>query len=508
MKALIDYIEGLEIGQGRHAGEKFKLLPWESRFLKHGFSTPGDAALSIARGNGKTTFFAAIASACVAPGGPLNEPMAESLIVASSFDQGTIAFRHVLQFLRPSIRKYGKRFRIQDSANRATIQDRETGAMLRVLGSDPSRMHGAAPRILLLDEIARWPDPDSMLSALKTSRGKIPDSKALLIGTRAASPLHPFERALCSPAGYSQVHAAPLEKSAFQVATWKMANPGWAFFPDLQKIIREEAADAKRDATALASFRGLRLNQGVSDVVQSRLLDEGVWEAEEVDKGSWRRGEPYTLGLDLGQNSAMSGAAAYGLQSGTLDAFAVFPHTPSLGERGLKDGVGKLYVTMNNHGDLLLAGDRVSDVAALLRECVKRWGKPEAVVCDRWREAELRQTLDAVDFPRCDLIVRGQGFLDGSADVRAFRKALLTGKVHPCKSLLMRSAMNEARVVGDPAGNWKLSKGAQGGRRMNARDDAAAAGILAVSQGARLMDPESGSTPSKGGVILGTVKRA
>ena len=50
---------------------------------------------------------------------------------------------------------------------------------------------------------------------------------------------------------------------------------------------------------------------------------------------------------------------------------------------------------------------------------------------------------------------------------------------------LLTHAMGEARTVSDPAGNAKLSKGAQGGRRHRARDDAAAAAILAVASGLR-----------------------
>ena len=48
--------------------------------------------------------------------------------------------------------------------------------------------------------------------------------------------------------------------------------------------------------------------------------------------------------------------------------------------------------------------------------------------------------------------------------------------------------MAEARTISDPAGNAKLSKGSQGGRRVRARDDAAtaaAAAILAVAAGYR-----------------------
>lgn len=62
---------------------------------------------------------------------------------------------------------------------------------------------------------------------------------------------------------------------------------------------------------------------------------------------------------------------------------------------------------------------------------------------------------------------------------------MLAGAVHPAVSLLLRAALTEARAVGDPAGNWKLAKSNQGQRHANARDDAAAAAILAVAIGYR-----------------------
>ena len=51
-----------------------------------------DAALSLARGGGKTTFTAAIAAATVDVGGPLVQPRASNVVVASSFLQAKIAF--------------------------------------------------------------------------------------------------------------------------------------------------------------------------------------------------------------------------------------------------------------------------------------------------------------------------------------------------------------------------------------------------------------------------------
>ena len=490
-RAITDYIGGLTIGQGRHAGERFKLLGWQGRFLSGAFGQPGDGCMSLGRGSGKSTFTAAIACAAVDVDAPLVEPMAETLVVASSFDQGLLNFRHMLNFLSPSFEKYGTgprgRFRIQDSANRATITDRETGAMVRVLGSDPRRLHGAAPKLLLYDEIAQWPAErvGPMLSALKTSRGKIPGSKALWLGTRPSTPDHPFQRALDGHGvGFSLCYAAKPDDPPFQRRTWKKANPGLDYLPDLESVIRQEAEDAKRDESAMQMFRALRLNQGVSDTTVSVLIDADTWRNAEALPEPESRSTNYVLGIDAGQNAAMSATAAY-FRDGTLEAIACFPDLPNLAERGLADGVGDLYRRMAERSELFQAGRRVSDLQALLRESLDRWGRPVAIVCDRWRLAELKQHLEAVEFPLTDLVERGQGFKDGGQDVRDFRAAVLGDHVRPSRSLLLTAAMSEARVTGDPAGNWKLGKHVQGGRRANARDDACAAAIVAVAEGYR-----------------------
>ena len=183
----------------------------------------------------------------------------------------------------------------------------------------------------------------------------------------------------------------------------------------------------------------------------------------------------------------MSAASAYSPVSGALDAFAVFPQLPSLAERGLRDGVGATYQKMHERGELIISGERVSSIAGLLAECLRRWGKPSAIVCDRWRNAEMRQELDRARFPSgAAIVIRGQGFKDGSEDVRDFRKAILDGFVRaPVSLLLLLSALNEARVITDAAGNSKLAKNGEGGRRKVARDDAAAASILAIAEGQR-----------------------
>ena len=150
-----------------------------------------------------------------------------------------------------------------------------------------------------------------------------------------------------------------------------------------------------------------------------------------------------------------------------------------------RSSFGNLYRRCFDRGELLTLGHRATDVPALLRAALDRFGKPSIIAADRWREAELRDALDKAGIPPAALDVRGMGYQDGAQDVRAFRRGIAEGKVTPEPSLLLRSAMAEARTVSDPADNAKLSKGSEGGRRHRARDDSAAAGVLAVAAGLR-----------------------
>lgn len=128
---LIEYIEGLTLAQGRYEGQPFRLHQWERRFIRGAFGTDGDAGLSVARGNGKSTLIAAIC--CVALDGPLVVNHAETVVAANSFDQDRIIFDHVKAFMADR-----KRWRVQDSTNRAIITCRRTGVSVRCIGPTPS----------------------------------------------------------------------------------------------------------------------------------------------------------------------------------------------------------------------------------------------------------------------------------------------------------------------------------------------------------------------------------
>ena len=385
----------------------------------------------MARGNGKTALLSGIAAATL--DGPLAVPRGETVIVASSFEQARIAFEHVVAFMAEKLEDRA-RWKIWDTAQQARIEDRKTGARVRCIGSDPRRAHGLAPVLVLADEPAQWPETtgERMVSALRTAAGKQP-------------------------------HSLPA-------------------MPDLLAAIVNEARQARQDPALLASFEALRLNLGTEDAAVSTLLDAGLWQAIE---GESTRAGPCVWGIDLGTSAAQSAVACYHPQTGALASLAAFPAEPSLAERGLRDGVGNLYAECARRGELLTLGRHTVDVTALLQAALDQFGRPARIFADRWREADLREGLESAGVPLAALEFRGMGFRDGAEDVRGFRKACADRRVIPAPSLLLRSAMAEARTVSDLAGNAKLSKGSQGGRRVRARDDAAAAAILAVAAGVR-----------------------
>ena len=478
------FISTLTISQGAGRGEPFRLLPWQRRFLRGAFAVEGDAALSIARGNGKSTLVAAIATACVV--GPLRQARGEVVCSASSFAQGKIIFEHVLAFLRELGHDLTdrKNWRVQDSQNVATVEHRLSGARVRCIGSDPKRAHGLAPLLVLADEPSQW-EPgkrDAMLAALRTAMGKLDDSRLIALGTRPANEDHWFGKMLDGGADYAQSHHAGEDDPPFRKRSWLKANPSLPAMPALEKRLRKEADDARRDEAMLPSFRALRLNQGTDDVAVATIIAAGTW--KRIEGEAPREGRP-VWGLDLGQSEAMSACAAYWPANGRLEVLASFPREPGLAERGAADGVGGIYSRMAARAELVLTGGEAVDIGEFLGLALERFGPPAALAADRWRVAELRDILKRLRVPLCPLHERGQGFKDGGEDLRDFRRACIEGKVIPAPSLLLTAAMSEARAVGDPAGNWKLAKSTQGGRRRRAKDDAAAAAILAVAIGTR-----------------------
>ena len=486
MKELIASLESCPIGDGDLVGQPFKVLPYQRRFLTGAFK-PGvlRAGLSLARGGGKSGLASALCLDAIRPAGVLHQTGFEAVLVASSYQQARIIFEAVKRSLE--LLGEDEDFRIRDQQNLADIQHRQTKARLRVAGADNRRAHGWRVNLVIGDEPAQWgPRGELLAAAIRTALGKRADARAIFIGTRPASDSHFFARLLeeDDPSVYAQVHAARPDDSPFQVKTWRRANPGLDYgLPNID-VLRAESRLARRDPAELATFRSLRLNQGTSEVQGQYLIDVDVWRRAETDSLPPREG-PVAFGLDLGGTAAFSACAAYWPVSGRLEGFVSCGHDPALSQRALADGVSGVYEQMLAKGELVLIGGRVVPVGPFLAEAVRRFGRPLAIAADRWRAGELEDGVRETGLRLPEPTWRGQGWRDGSIDIRLFRSAVLEGKVHPPVSLAMRAALSEAKTISDSASNEKLAKAGEGQHRRRGRDDLAAAIVLAVAEGQR-----------------------
>ena len=268
---LVKYLQSLKVTQGPRAGESFTVLPWQKRFIR-GFLDNQVSALSVGRGNGKTTLLAAIAVAALS--GPLARNRGEVLLVAGAFSQAKISFDHVLSFLPTKT----KRYRVWDTSQNAEILDRETGSILKCGASHPRILFGRAPVLVLGDEPSSWlhTQAEKMVSALLTGQGKHHDARVVFLGTRPGRPDYFFQKMLDGVADFSACYAAPkelYENKPFTMKAIRMANPSLDFMPDLKKAILKDGERAKKDGSLLPAYLALRLNAGVADVVESLLLE-------------------------------------------------------------------------------------------------------------------------------------------------------------------------------------------------------------------------------------------
>lgn len=469
-------------------GAPFVVHPWEREFLR-GFAGEDESAISVARGNGKTTLCSAVAAAALLPDAPLHRPASQILLSASSIAQARIIYQTLLGFFGDLFD--GRDWRIRRGPNDMSITHMPSAVELRVLSSDADRAHGIQPNLILADEPDKWPGPDGnklLYNALKTSLGKIEDAHMVCLGTKSASPLKWWHSYLTAeiPFLFRVVHAADEDDDPFAEETWKKANPSYEYFPALRKRIAKEAAMAQLDPSALRDFKAYRLNLGTSELELNLVVSPGMWidlvEAESLPE----RGGLCIWGLDMGGNKAMTACSAYWPQTGRLEGLAAFPGVPDLVARGKRDGVSDLYQRYHDEGSVVICGKgrMVLPIPEFLDECFKRFGKPDVMIGDPFRWAEIQQWLN--DRQHSASILPRQNLNDLMAeDMRAFREACFDGKVSAHRRRLFRASLAMARTRLDAMGREVLAAKAEGGRAKTSRDDIVAAMIQAVAEGTR-----------------------
>ena len=459
-------------------------LPFQRRFLRAAFEPEcRTAALSIPRGNGKSTLCGELLADCLTPGHRLNRPGAEYVLVAASIEQARFVFRPIRDRLAAD-----RSYSFVDSQRSLGVTHRPSRTRLRVQSSSAKTAMGlVGVPLVVADEPGSWETAGGQLmaDAIQTAQGK-PGSalRVVYIGTLAPAgvPGHWWHSLIDAGSGPS-VHVTALRG---ELARWddtaeiRRCNPLMWRHAESRTVLLDERESARRDSRLRARFLSYRLNAPSSDEARVLLTVED-WERTIARPVPERSGRP-VVGVDLGGGRAWSAAAAV-WPNGRCEGLAVAPGIPDLAAQEKRDGVPqRTYEDLMGAGGLRIAeGLRVPNVGQVVAAIRGEWGVPALILCDRFRLAELRDAR-----PGCAIEPRVTRWSEAADDIRGLRKMAADGPLSVPRDLqpLIAAALAVSEVKNDDQGNVRLVKK---GINNTGRDDVAAALCLAAGYASRRM---------------------
>ena len=470
-----------------------KLRPFQKEFMRAVENDIYDTVcISGPRGLGKTFLAAHVLARCMTPGDSLHQPGKEYILGAASIEMARLTYG----FIRAALEPTGE-YRWIDSTTRLGATHIASNTKLRAISSNAKTSFGLVNvGVAVIDEPGALEIVGGQMLAdsLFTAQGKVGSKlKLILIGTLAPSATNEGHW------WYDLIHAGTVGSTHVQYfcgdrETWdrwptiRKANP-LTTLPeggDFRHKLLAERDSARADTRLKARFLSYRLNVPSAD--ESELvLSPSDWEAIVARDVPERTGRPI-VGVDLGGGRAWSSAVAY-YSNGRCEALAVAPGIPDIDAQERRDNVPSgQYQKLLLSGQLTLAdGLQVQPPKLLWDQIRDTWGKPRVIICDRMRLAELQ-----------DAVGRGARIEDrvwrwseASFDIRSLRQSAKDGplSVDQKSRQLLAVSLSVAMVKNDDTGSFRMVKS---GSHNQARDDVAAALVLAAGAQARMPKPSGG----------------
>ena len=456
------------------------LRPFQTRFLARALAEGIDtAALSLPRGNGKSSLAAHLAKRALTPGDPLFRAGAESHIVAASVGQ---ARRSTFRLLREMVGEEDEQdeYRINESVNIAEVRHKKTSTRVSVMAPSGRTGQGLvrAP-IVILDEPGAWQTlgGEQMYDAVLTAQGKPGcHMRALFIGTLAPAMDGWWPELVLDGSGDGTFVTCLQGADVKRWDDWNViraCNPLMASFAKSRKKLLQERDKARRQTRHKSGFLSFRLNLPTAEESKV-LLTVDEWDRVEDRPVGGRHGQPI-VGVDLGGGRAWS--AAVGVwPSGRIEAVAVAPGIPDIAAQEKRDRVSRgTYSRLVDAGLLVVDhGFREQRVQTLL-SLIAPW-RPAVSISDRFRYRRMQDCR-----PRWPVLPRVTRYSEATADIEALRRMAADGplSVTPESAKLIAASLAVA-VVKREEGNSRLVKR---GTHNQCRDDVAQA--LTLAAGAR-----------------------
>lgn len=456
---VLAFLQSLPIVSGLRAGENLELIEFQERFVR-GVYGPEDAAgnrlvrlaaLSVARGNGKSALLAGLSLAHLV--GPMLEPYGECYAAALDREQAGVLYRMTRAYIEatPWI---AARVNIRDWHKEIT--DEQSQSIWRALTSDARKAHGLAPSFWIADEVAQWRSRE-LWDNLATGMGKRTSALGVTISTQAADDLHFFSEMLDAepvPTVYTQLHTAPDDCALDDPAAWAAANPALGVFLNEDQFA-DAAARAMRSPSFEPSFRLLQLNQRIA--AEGRFINPGDWDANaEPFDPIELEGQRCFGGLDLSSTRDLTALALWFPDSGRLLVWHFVP-ADTIRERVDRDRVP--YDQWADAGWIETTPGRATDRVAIARQLadIRSRYDVQGIAFDRWRFEDLAKLLsdEGIELPLVEFV---PGFKSYASAVDAFERALLEGRMQHNGSPILRWQAGNVVVETDPSGNRRPAK--------------------------------------------------
>lgn len=275
--------------EGRWAGQKIELLPWQIDIIgalldtkdADGIRQYRKALIGCARKSGKSVWLALLALYFLLVESHVDRG-AQVFACAGDKDQARIIFTGAQKLLATA-----PQLMAECEMYRDAITYRQTDSVFRVLSADAPTKHGLSPSFVAFDELHVQPDRDlwdvmttgqgarlQPLIAAITTAGTLTQSicrELYEYGVQVESGI------VTDPAFYFKWYAAPESADWRSPEAWKLANPSLGEITSLA-YLESEAREAEGLPGRQATFRQLYLNQWVA--VAQRWLDLEVWDEQ------------------------------------------------------------------------------------------------------------------------------------------------------------------------------------------------------------------------------------
>lgn len=475
---VIAFLEDMPITQGKLAGTKMKIRPWQREFVEAVYREDGEgrrpvrtAVLSMARKNGKTGLAAPLALCHLV--GPEAEARAEVYAAANDVKQAGRVFLELVAILdlHPELSAMCNVIRFTKVIE--VLHGPARGSVFSVLSSDATTKHGLSPSFCIIDELGQATKRD-LFDALNTAMGARDEPLLMVISTQAADDHAPMSELIDyglkvnageveDPSFHLTLYTTPDQMDPWTLEAWQAANPALGDFRSLDDVKRQ-AAQAQRVPSLENSFRNLILNQRVAS--HSRFIAKAEWDTcNALPDLRSLRGRKCFGGLDLSAGRDLTALVlVFPDEEGRFDVLCRF-FLPAAGIREKAEADRVPWDVWADKGHLTLIPGSTIDpgfVADVLAQLAAEF-QIEALAYDRWRINDLRRELGLIgaDLP---LVEYGQGFRDMAPAIDRLERAVAEGQLRHGGNPILNMCAGNAVIERDPAGNRKLSKAKASGR--------------------------------------------